>query len=176
MAAERPSVGRRRGLAAALSVAASLPRSLSLFDPAAPQNPTIRHASLGLFVALQSGPHSVRPMQVLAVIFAAACVMIMWWVRERRVTHQHAVTRTLNKLAEEILEAVTPADIARRLNAVLPPLRGITAVRLYVHDTAASALRPVAPQAGGISAPGAFSTEGAALCFGNRPLIAIPDT
>lgn len=157
-------------------IAAACPLSLSVFSVPAGQNPSIHRAGLAL-VAVHSTGYSLHPMQVVAAILAVMCVLAMWWIRERRLDRQHGITRTLNKLAEEILEAVTPADIVRRLNAVLPRLRGMTTVRLYLHDTAASALRVVpGPQGSSTPVPSTFATEGAALCFRNRTLIAIPDT
>ncbi|HZU24161.1 MAG TPA: GAF domain-containing protein [Bryobacteraceae bacterium] len=129
------------------------------------------------FVALHSGARTLQPVQVLAALLAIASAVGMWWLRERRIKTQNDITRALNKLAEGILEAASPAEIVRLLNAVLPSIRGITTARLFIHDPAASALRPVSPPGpSGPVPPSSVSTEGAALCFRNRTLIAISDT
>ncbi len=116
-----------------------------------------------------------QPLQVVSALLAVACVITMWWMRENRVNRQHEITRSLNRLAEEILEAASPVEIVRKLNGVLPALRGITTVRLYLHDASASVLMPVTVP-GAANGASSFTSEGAALCFRNRGLIVIADT
>lgn len=116
----------------------------------------------------------LEPLQVIGAALAIACTAAMWWLRERRIQRHHEITRILNKLAEEILESPSAAEIVRKLNTVLPRIRRITAVRLYLHDATASALRPVPVP--GIPAAGAFTSDGASMCFRNRALLAIGDT
>ena len=116
----------------------------------------------------------LAPLQVIAATLAIFCTAAMWWIRERRIQRHHDTTRILNTLAEEILEAPSPLEIVRKLNTVLPRLRHITAVRLYLHDATASALRPV--PVSGVAAAHGLINDGASLCFRNRALLAVDDT
>lgn len=176
MAPGRVLLNPRGRLAAAVAVAALAPFSLPFFVSARNVTPEMHHAGLAWFVALRSTGRFLQPIQVIAAVLAVACVLVMWWIRERRIDGQNEVTRTLNKLAEDILEAASPAEITKLLNAVLPRLRSITAARLFIHDAAASALRPVSASGQAGPPPGGIAAEGAALCFRNRTLLAIPDT
>ena len=170
--AGKPKLLIDRKLAAGVAVSIVCAMLLPLIAGASKSGPRApAHAHLS---ALQFATQLLEPLQVVAAALAIGCTVAMWWIRERRIRRHHEITRVLNTLAEEILEAPSPAEIVRKLNAVLPRIRRITAIRLYLHDAAASALRPV--PVSGVAAASTVVNDGAALCFRNRTLVAIDDT
>jgi len=113
-------------------------------------------------------------------ISAVALVLVVWLLRERRLAKQPRRTRRLYRLGEMLLACREPSETLRLLLESLPELLGVTSVRLYLYDSAASALRllggparvtmvPLSPP------PSEFQARTAALCFTNRTPIVIPD-
>ena len=119
---------------------------------------------------------------LVAAVLAIAFLLVLWWVRERRMSLQGRELRLLNQLVEEVIAAASPADILKKLNAALPLISEGGRAQLYLYNrglrmlesvAASSAvqsvsIRPDAPQ-------GAIQT-GAALCLRNRTLLVVPDT
>lgn len=123
--------------------------------------------------------------QWLALLIVPA---LYWWRREHLARVQRETLRTMYGLGEEILEASSAPEIAGRIEAVVPQVLRVTAVRLYLYDRGSNALNLVPPPASEGTAPdpraapiildapaGPVQTS-AANCFRERNLIAIADT
>jgi len=113
-------------------------------------------------------------------ISAVALVLVVWLFRERRLAKQPRRTRRLYRLGEMLLACRDPSEALKLLMESLPELLGVTSVRLYLYDSAASALRLLGGPAGVTMAPlsppaSEFQARTAALCFTNRTPIVIPD-
>lgn len=113
-------------------------------------------------------------------ISAVAVVLMGWLLRERRMAKQPRRTRRLYRLGEMLLACREPSETQKLLTESLPELLGVSSVRLYLYDSAASALRLLGGPAGvtivPLSPPPAeLPARTAALCFTNRTPIVIPD-
>ncbi|MCL6546138.1 MAG: GAF domain-containing protein [Bryobacteraceae bacterium] len=113
-------------------------------------------------------------------ISVVALVLLAWFIRERRLAKQPRRTRRLYRLGERMLACREPSETQKLLTESLPELLGVTSVRLYLYDSAASALRLLGDPAGvtivPLSPPPAeLRARTAALCFTNRTPIVIPD-
>jgi signal transduction histidine kinase len=112
---------------------------------------------------------------LLSLVFAVA----VWWSRERRLAAQRQAVRLLNRLAEDIIGAVSTQEIVEKLNQSLPGILRITSVRLHVKRPGTSSLSTVTigEEAGGRRDVG-FSglADAAALCFKGRSLLNYSDT
>ncbi|MFB3779521.1 MAG: GAF domain-containing protein [Bryobacteraceae bacterium] len=115
---------------------------------------------------------------VAALVFALG----VWWMRERRMTLQRNMVRTFYALGEEMVGAGSPAEILRKLSAVLPGVLKISGVHLYLYNRAAKTLDRVAhgvesqPFSQPVYPPEGSLPLGAAACFRNQALLTILDT
>jgi signal transduction histidine kinase/CheY-like chemotaxis protein len=123
----------------------------------------------------------IPPPFLLASLLIGVALLVIWWVRERRMAALRREMRFLNTLGEEVIGANSPAEILRRLTLGLPQLTGISGIGIYTHNQGAGKLESV--HAGGaatesidIEAPRGPMAAGIAACFRNRALVTIPDT
>jgi signal transduction histidine kinase/CheY-like chemotaxis protein len=130
-----------------------------------------------------SAPESVlTPLLLLGVLGAAAMLMGLWWIRERRMTEQHTTTRTFHTLCEEIIAAPSPSEIAEKLMMVLPTITQATGAWLYIFNRRTKSLERVPtesdpePMVVPVEAqPDEALVNGAAVCFQNQKQLNIPD-
>jgi signal transduction histidine kinase/CheY-like chemotaxis protein len=120
----------------------------------------------------------ITPAEWLAGVAGIACVLVVWWARERRMSALRRNMKELNALGEDIVACSSPLEMVRKVDAVLPRLWGLTDASLYLHDAASGSFRRVS--ASGESSPLRQNSgpvlEGIALCYQNRTLLAISDT
>ena len=119
---------------------------------------------------------------VFVVALAVMLGTAAWMWREARMKRQRALMRTFNSLGEEILAAGSVPEILRRLEGTLPRAAKLSSIRLYLYNRAAQQLERVPgerfpePLAVDLKAPAMSAASGAAVCFKNRALLAIPDS
>lgn len=121
--------------------------------------------------------------ELFAVCLAALIFALgVWWVRERRMSAQRNMVRTFYALGEEMTGAGSPAEILRKLSAVLPGVLRISGVHLYLYNRAGKTLDRVAHGAESqpffqpVYPPEGSLPLGAAACFRNQALLTILDT
>jgi len=128
------------------------------------------------------GETSLTPVLWFGALGAAALLLGLWWIRERRVTGQHQTMRTFHTLSEEIIAAPSPSLIAEKLMAVLPSITQTTGVWLYIFNRRTKSLERVPTEAD--PEPMVVPVEpqededlanGAAVCFRNQKQVNIPD-
>ena len=124
----------------------------------------------------------IPPFLLLTALLGIGLILGVWWLREHRMAAQRKTMRSLNTLSEQIIASSSPAEILKKLAAVMPQVSGATGVRVYVYNRRTRTLDRVAnprdpePLAINPEAPtGALST-GVALAFRNRALLNVPDT
>lgn len=104
----------------------------------------------------------------------------LWWLRGKRLASHRAMVTTFYSLGEDMIGAASPEDVVRKLRAVLPQALRVRWVHLYLYNRSSRALDRVAAGEGEFSVPVYPSGEtlplGAAACFRNQALLAIPDT
>ena len=105
-------------------------------------------------------------------------IVVVWWVRERRMGAQRRNMIELNSLGEDIVAASSPLEMVRKVDAVLPKLWRLTDASLYLHDPTSDTFRCISAsgESGPLSQSGSPVLEGIALCYQNRTLLAISDT
>src|SRR5579871_82141 len=123
----------------------------------------------------------IQPPVLVGTLLLAGVILAVWWIREQRMATLRKQMRVLNALGEEVIGATSPAEILRRLTVTLPSLTGATGVGLYVQNRGTKILRSVhsasdAPESIDLAAPEAGLPSAVAACYGNRTLLAIPDT
>ncbi len=112
---------------------------------------------------------------------AIGLVILLWWLRERRIRADNENLRIFHGLSEDIIAAPTPAVIAEKLATVLPSVTQATSVKLYLFQRRTKSLERVAtsaepePMAAPIEAPPDGLAGAAVECFRNRTLLNIPD-
>jgi len=117
-------------------------------------------------------------VSMAALIFALG----VWWLRERRMSAQRSMVRTFYALGEEMTGAGSPAEILRKLSAVLPGVLQVSGVHLYLYNRTAKTLDRVPhgadsrPFSQPVYPPEGSLPLGAAACFRNQALLTIPDT
>ncbi|MGA2184169.1 MAG: GAF domain-containing protein [Bryobacteraceae bacterium] len=120
----------------------------------------------------------ITPAEWVSAIAGVVCVVVIWWVRERRMALQRRNIKELNALGEDIVASSSPLEMVRKVDAVLPKLWSLTDASLYLHDPTSGTFRRIS--ASGESGPLRQNSgpvlEGIALCYQNRTLLAIPDT
>jgi len=156
---------------------------LTQYAPSAPYNNgfQIMLASPG-DLKISAPESGLTPLLLLGVLGAAAMLMGLWWIRERRMTEQHGATRAFHTLCEEIIAAPSPSEIAQKLMTVLPNITQATGAWLYIFNRRTKSLErvlteadpepmvvPVDPQ------PDEELVNGAAVCFQNQKQLNIPD-
>ncbi|HET8546975.1 MAG TPA: GAF domain-containing protein, partial [Bryobacteraceae bacterium] len=122
----------------------------------------------------------ISPGALLLSIIALVTALAVWWWRERHLSRQRQWLRALTGLAEDVVSASTPAEIARTLASGIPRVFQGAEVRLYLFNRSANTLDPVAANGGDraqISVNAAIGglSSGVALCFRNRALLSVPD-
>jgi signal transduction histidine kinase/CheY-like chemotaxis protein len=121
------------------------------------------------------------PPEFFALCLAGLAVTLwLWWLRGRRLASHRAMVSTFYSLGEEMIGAASPEDVLRKLRAVLTPALQVRSLHLYLHNRSTRALDRVAAGEMDFSIP-LYPSEntlplGAAACFRNQALLAIPDT
>jgi signal transduction histidine kinase/CheY-like chemotaxis protein len=123
----------------------------------------------------------IQPPVLLAALILATALLAIWYFRERRMATMRRQMRVLNALGEEVIAATSPAEILRRLTLTLPELWNSSGVGLYIQSRGMKTLERVQsndapPELIELDAPKGAMAAGAAACFRNRTLVAIPDT
>jgi signal transduction histidine kinase len=114
-------------------------------------------------------------------LLALAAIFGIWWIRERQASAHRRVMRGMMALSEELLTATSAVDVARRLEAAIPPLLSPATVSLHVFNRGANTLERIAtdanPERYSIEVDAAMGTLAAAasLCFRNRALLEMPN-
>src|SRR5262249_18541977 len=86
----------------------------------------------------------VLPTSLLIGAFCAIGLMVLlWWLRERRIHAQHENLRIFHGLSEDIIAAPTPSAIAEKLATVLPTVSQATSVNLYLFQRRTKSLERV---------------------------------
>ncbi len=123
-------------------------------------------------------PWPITPAQWMSALGAFVCVLVVWWLRERRMAAQRYVMGELNSLAEDVISSPSRVEILRKVNAALPKLWRVTEASVYLLDPASSGFRRIssAGESEPIGKDSGPLTSGVALCQSNRTLLAISDT
>ncbi len=114
-------------------------------------------------------------------LVAVALMALAWWRRERRMRAGQAHQRTLHSLAEDVINAPTPATIAEKLATVLPTMTQATSVNLFLYQRRNRSLERIPtsaepePMAASVDSPPEGLANAAVVCFRNRTLLQIPD-
>src|SRR5258708_5435549 len=114
---------------------------------------------------------------LIGAVAAIGIVVLLWWLRERRIHAQHENLRIFHGLSEDIIAAPTPAAIAEKLATVLPSVTPATSVNLYIFQRRTKSLERVPtsaepePMAAPIDAPPDGLANAAVVCFRNRTLL-----
>lgn len=122
-------------------------------------------------------PSLVAGFLVSTLLFAA-----VWYTRERRLKAQREALRRSHELGEEILGASSAQDILHKIVAVVPAIFGVTRVRLYLFNPGTKMLDKVPETEDEIpvsilpGSPRGGTDAGAAACFQNRMVLAVPDS
>jgi signal transduction histidine kinase/CheY-like chemotaxis protein len=121
------------------------------------------------------------PYAIVGAVGAIGLIAGLWWYRERRLGAQRRSMRAFHALSEEIISATSPAEIAEKLESVLPTVTQATAVRLYLYHRRTKSLERVPtgahpePMAVPLDSPPEGLVSGAVVCFKNRTLLNVPD-
>jgi signal transduction histidine kinase/CheY-like chemotaxis protein len=121
------------------------------------------------------------PLVLLGALAGIALLVMVWWIRARRVGSHRQSMRAFHTLSEEIISAASPAEIAEKLVAVLPAVTAATGVRLYLHNPRTKSLESVPttsqpdPMAVTVDGESDGLASGAVVCFKNRTLLNVPD-
>jgi signal transduction histidine kinase/CheY-like chemotaxis protein len=121
------------------------------------------------------------PYLLLSALGGIGLVVLLWWVRERRLGINRRSMRAFHALSEEIVSAGSPAEIAEKLYNVLPAITQATGVKLYLYNKRTKSLECVPtdadpdPMAVAIDFPPAGLAGAAVVCFRNRTLLNVPD-
>ncbi len=124
----------------------------------------------------------IPPLLLLTALCGIVFVLVIWWLRERRMAKQRNTLRTLNGLGEEIIAASSPAEILNKLSTVVIKVAHATDVRLYLYNRRTKSLDQVTgpndprPVSINVDLPKEGLATGAAVCFRNRVLLNVPDT
>lgn len=124
----------------------------------------------------------VAPNVMVTVCVALAGALAVWYYRESSMLRQRRAIRALMALAEDVVSAATPSEMARAVSSVLPHLFQASSASVLLYDRTAQELRLVlldgGVEASGIRVDSPVGTlmSAAALCFRNRALLAIPNT
>jgi C4-dicarboxylate-specific signal transduction histidine kinase len=139
-------------------------------------------ATLSATGFLQVAEPAVLPAPLLLSALAAAALLLgIWWIRERRLNIQRRSMRAFHALSEDIISAASPAEIAEKLVRVLPTISEATAVRLYLFNRRVNSLERVPtaeepePMAVSLESPQEGLPGAAAVCFRNRAILNVPD-
>lgn len=123
----------------------------------------------------------MSPLMFLVAAGAIAVLLVVWWIRERRMRTQRQSMRVFHALSEQIISAASASEIAEKLVNVLPTVSHATAVRLYLFNRRTKSLERVptklepAAMAVSIDSPRDGPASGAVACFRNRMPLDIPD-
>lgn len=124
----------------------------------------------------------VSPSALIASALITLIALTIWWTRERDLSAQSTKLRAMTALAEDVISADTPSEIAKRVTGILPGITKAYEVGLYLLNRNGSALDRVPteeepePLSISILSPiGSFSAV-VALCFRNRTQLHIPNT
>src|SRR5258706_10826770 len=110
-----------------------------------------------------------------------AVLLVVWWLRARRVRAERESMGAFYKLSEQIISAEAPQEIAEKLASVLPTVTSATAAALYLYNRKTKSLERVpteaepAPMAASIDDPPEGLANAGVVCFRNRTLLSIPD-
>src|SRR5207253_9788514 len=66
------------------------------------------------------GGYILPPRLLLSALGAIVVLLVVWWIRERRMGAQRREMRDLHALIEDIVSASAPSEIADKLATVLP--------------------------------------------------------
>lgn len=124
----------------------------------------------------------VPPQMVLVSLVSMFLAVGVWWHRERRLAAQRRALLALNVLSERIIAAGSSAGIQEMLTEALPGILHCTTARIYLYRRGRNVLERLplpnesSPLAVPVDTPVGEASSGAALCFRNRTLLAVPDT
>ncbi|MBC8165309.1 MAG: hybrid sensor histidine kinase/response regulator [Bryobacteraceae bacterium] len=140
-----------------------------------------------LIVANTSAVVLVRKAQFISPVLFTwgllvfVCVLASWWWRARKLAQQRRGLRGIMVVAEDIISASSPADIARRLENVPPEVLYGATVEVYLYSEASESLELIQTDKSRTSpsvplcAPIGSRQALAAVCFRNRTLLAVPN-
>ena len=121
---------------------------------------------------------ALRPL--LVVLFIP---FFAWWWRERRTTAHQEMLKTIFGLGEEVVEAASQAEIAQRIQAVLPRVFHVERAGLYVFDRGTRSLKLISAaddsrkqESFDVDTPVGLVQSSAVASFQNRSMVAIADT
>ncbi len=131
-------------------------------------------------VVLERG-WAIQPPVLLAALILVVVLAGIWWFRERRMAGLRKQMRLLHSLGEQVIGATSSAEIMRRLTVNLPALSNASGAGLYIQNRATKMLDGMTSNNTAVEtidpeAPSSGMASGAAACFRNHLLIAIPDT
>jgi signal transduction histidine kinase len=132
-------------------------------------------------VEVVQSPWVIPPYLLLSALGLIGFVVLMWWVRERRLGINRRSMRAFHALSEEIVSAESSTEIAEKLQSVLPAITQATGVKLYLYNKRTKSLECVPtsadpePMAVAIEFPPDGLAGAAVVCFRNRTLLNVPD-
>jgi signal transduction histidine kinase/CheY-like chemotaxis protein len=123
----------------------------------------------------------IQPPFLLAALFLAAGLALVWWFRERRMAGLRKQMRLLNSLGEQVIGATSTAEILRRLTLSLPALSNASGAGLYILNRASKQLEGIhtgSPTVDivDLEAPASSMASGLAASFRNHAILSVPDT
>jgi len=128
-----------------------------------------------------AGMISIGPTLPFLALLIAAVGAGAWWMRSRYVAERRRTMRVFHTLSEEIIAAQSPAEIAKKLGAVLPSITRATSARIYVYNRQNKSLESVPtdldpePSAAPVDSPPEGLAGAAVTCFRNRTILNVPD-
>jgi signal transduction histidine kinase/CheY-like chemotaxis protein len=124
----------------------------------------------------------VSPDMLFAGLLTLAGAFAIWWLRERTMAAQRWRLREMTALAEDVISAENPGELARKLVSEAPRLFQATGIDLYLLNRSLQTLDRVPtaqspePFSVNVSTPAGIMGHAVALCFRNRTLLHVPDT
>src|SRR5690242_20359784 len=96
-------------------------------------------------LAQTSSPRAIFPPTPLLISAGVAIgiMVLLWWMRERRIQAQHDSLGIFHGLSEDIIAAPTPSAIAEKLATVLPSVTQATMANLYIFQKRTKSLERV---------------------------------
>lgn len=124
----------------------------------------------------------ISPDMLFYGIVALIVALALWWVRERGMAAQRWRLREMTALAEDVISAESPGELARKLVSEASRLFRASGIDLYLLNRSLQTLDRVPtaqapePFSVNIAAPTGVMGHAVALCFRNRTLLQVPDT
>lgn len=121
------------------------------------------------------------PSTLLTAVLVILSLLSMLALRERFIARQRRTLRALHAAGEDVIASTSPAEIVRRLEAVLPKLSRLTGVGIFTANRQNQTLECFygegsASEYANMQPPAAPIFEAASAAFRNRTILCVPDS